>query len=209
MKTRKLLRMAAALLLLAGLTAGAMAQSKTPSRTLRLPPEPIVPVVTVNAIEVTDGTPGFDQTKQEIIFGYSFLGQTTGAFPGSFTLSMNCTAPPQKTVDAGITGAVPLLPPTVGITGGTWTLPVYATALRGTGHAGSLYGSIAKGTMNWDKAGTAATLYVVLNVDGGTQSWDGVGGFATFTGTLFVDEKTQKTMLNGTLVFNIISPTAP
>jgi hypothetical protein len=77
------------------------------------------------------------------------------------------------------------------------------TSVRGT-YAGSLYGTIAKGTMSWDKTGRNATVYIVLNVSG-TKSWEGVGGYASFAGTLYVDEKTQKTMLDGTLVFTLIN----
>ena len=195
MKTSKYFLFAAAFVLLTGLFFGAMAQVSMDQTdpTFRLPPEPIVPIVKVTAIEITDGTIGSDnQTKKETAFGYSFLGQTTGSLPGSFTLSMNCTP------------ATPMPGETSDLTGGSWTLPVYMTEIR-TGYAGSLYGTIAKGTMTWDKAGTSANVYIVLNVDGGTQAWDGVGGYATFVGTLSIDEKTQKTTLNGDLVFTIIS----
>lgn len=199
MKTGKLFLLAAAFVLLAGLSAAALAQGKMESAAF-LPPEPVVAVSKVNAIKVTDGTLGYDgETKEETAFGFSFLGRTTGAFPGSFTLSMNCTPPPRPPVDkGGIAGAT-------GITGGLWTLPVYVTGIRSTGYAGSLFGTVAKGTMYWDKTGTIAEVYIALNVDGGTQSWEGVRGYATFSGTLFVDEKTQKTMLSGDLVFNAIS----
>ena len=193
MKTSKNILLIAVFVLLSGLGTGTMAQSKA-AAVFGLPPEPIESVTTVNAIEVTDGTLGFSQTKDETMFGYSFLGRTTGAFPGSFTLSMNCTP------------AVPMPSDKSELTGGSWTLPVYMTAVRGN-YAGSLFGTIAKGTMIWDKTGTNATMYIVLNVDGGTQSWNGYGGYATFTGTLSVDEKTQQTTLTGNLVFNlIISP---
>jgi len=198
MKTSKHLLFAAAFVLLAGLCFGAMAQGKMDPQgsALRLPPEPIL-IVKVNAIEVADGVIGLDnQTKKETAFGYSFLGRTTGSLPGSLTLSMNCTP------------ATPIPGVTTELTGGAWTLPVYMTGIKGTGYAGSLYGTIANGKMNWDKTGTNADIYFVLNVDGGTQSWDGVQGYATFVGTLLVDEKTQKTMLSGDLVFNIISVVA-
>lgn len=195
MKTNKYFLLAAAFVLLAGLGAGAMGQGKVDPKgsALQLAPEPILSVVRVNAIKITDGVLGYDsQTKKETAFGYSFLGRTTGAFPGSFTLSLNCTP------------ATPIPGDTTELTGGAWTLPVYMTNIKGgTGYAGSLYGTIAGGKMNWDKTATNADLYFVLNVDGGTQSWDGVQGYATFVGTLFVDEKTQKTMLSGELVFTI------
>lgn len=197
MKTRKNLLFAATLVLLAGLFAGAMAQSRIdPTASIfRLPPpEPIGSIVQVNAIEITDGITGMDsQTKQETAFGYSFLGRTTGTFPGSFTLSMNCTP------------AIPVPGDTSELTGGSWTLPVYLSSLKSGGYAGSLYGTIAKGTMNWDERGTSANIYIILNVDGGTQAWDGVAGYASFAGTLSVDEKTQKTTLSGDLVFNIMN----
>lgn len=193
MKTSKNILLIAVFVLLSGLGAGTMAQRKA-GAAVQLPPEPIESATTVNAIEVTDGIIGFSQAKDETMFGYSFLGRTTGAFPGSFTMSMNCT--PAVQVPSGKSE----------LTGGSWTLPVYMPAVKGN-YAGSLYGTIAKGTMIWDKTGTNATMYIVLNVDGGTQAWNGYGGYATFTGTLSVDEKTQETTLTGNLVFNlIISP---
>ena len=194
MKTSKYFLLVAAFVLLVGLVGTAMAQGKMDSKGSadRLPQEPIQPMVSVSAIEITDGTVGMDNTtKEETAFGYSFLGQTTGSLPGSFTLSMNC-AP-----------AIPLPGGTSELTGGSWTLPVYITSVRGT-YAGSLYGTIAKGTMSWDKIGRNATVYIVLNVSG-TKSWEGVSGFASFAGNLYVDEKTQKTLLDGTLVFTLIS----
>ena len=195
MKTRKYFLLVVAFVLLVSLVATAMAQGKMDPKgsAIRLPPEPIQPIVSVSAIEITDGTVGMDIKGTETAFGYSFLGQTTGSLPGSFTLSMNCA--PAKPVP-GVTSE---------LTGGSWTLPVYMTGIKGgTSYAGSLYGTIAKGTMTWDKTGTNATVYIVLDVKG-TQSWEGVGGYASFAGTLYVDEKTQKTLLDGTLVFSLIS----
>jgi hypothetical protein len=194
MNTRKNILLAVAFVLLASFGTAMAQGGLNQGAVVKLPPEPIGSVVKVNAIEVTDGTMGYDgQTKEETAFGYSFLGRTTGAFPGSFTLSMNCT--PAKAIAEGKSE----------LTGGSWTLPVYMTGIKSTGYAGALYGTIAKGTMIWDAKGTSATIYIVLNVDGGTQAWDGVGGYATFAGTLLVDEKTEKTTLSGDMVFNIIS----
>jgi hypothetical protein len=193
MKTSKHLLLAAAFVLLAGLCSGAMAQGKMDPEGLafRLPPQPILTSVTINAIEITDGKLGYDsQTKQETAFGYSFLGRTTGAFPGSFTMSMNCTP------------AIPVPGEGSELTGGAWTLPVYTTGITtGNGYAGSLYGTVATGKMGWDKTAANAEVSFVLNVEGGTQSYDGIQGYATFVGTLVFDEKTQETMLKGELVF--------
>lgn len=205
MKTSKYFLLAMAFVLIAALSGGVMAQAKKSSAAIPTPPEPIMAITKVNAIEITDGTIGYDgQTKDETAFGYGFLGRTTGAFPGSFTLSMNCTPPPAAG-DYGIS-PISITPARIVMTGGSWTLPVYTTPLKGgSSYAGSLYGTIAKGEMNYDKLGTTATVYFVLNVDGGTQSWDGVRGYATFAGTLFVDEKTQKKVLTGEMVFDIIN----
>lgn len=200
MKTSKHVLLASAFLLVAALSGGVLAQSRKTTAAIPTRPEPIVSATKVIAIEISDGTIGYDgQTKEETAYGYGFLGRTTGAFPGSFTLSMNCTPPPAE----GYRGFGIMPPPSV-LTGGSWTLPVYTTNMKGSSYAGSFYGTIAKGQMDYDMAGTTATVYIVLNVDGGTQTWDGVTGYATFVGTLFVDEKTQKKTLTGELAFNII-----
>jgi hypothetical protein len=200
MRTSKLFLLAAAFVLLAGLYAGAMAQDKMDlnGSITRMPPEPIGTVVSLNAIEVTDGTLGMDNTtKKETAFGYSFLGRTTGSLPGSFTLSMNCTP------SIGVPGE------TTEVTGGSWTLPVYMPGMKGgIAYAGSLYGTIAKGKMTWGKEGAGATVYIVMDVNGGTQSWDGAGGFVTFVGTLSINEKTQQTSLNGDMVFTLVNAIA-
>jgi hypothetical protein len=197
MKTSKYFLLVAALVLLVGLVGTSMAQGKMDAKgsAYRLPPEPIQPIVSVTSIEITDGMVGVDsRTGKETAFGYSFLGQATGSLPGSFTLSMNC-AP-----------AVPIPGSASEISGGSWTLPVYMTSIKGaTSYAGSLYGTIAKGEMSWDKTGRNATVYIVLDVKG-TQTWEGVGGYASFAGTLYVDEKTEETRLDGNLVFTIINP---
>jgi hypothetical protein len=208
MNARRLFLSAAAFGLLVSFSAGAMAQSTT-GTDVRLPPEPYPPITTVSAIEVTDGTIGYNsRTREETVFGYSFLGRTSGAFPGSFTLSMNCTPPLTPPVgpvgSSDITAVGPMVPAPIQVSGGTWTLPVYLMHRLSDGYAGSLYGTIVDGTMNWDSAGTNCTVYLVLNINGGTLAWEGSGGYATFSGTLSVDETTRKTTLNGTLVFDII-----
>jgi hypothetical protein len=207
MKTTKHFLLAAVFALVSALGAGVTAQGQV-NQAFQLPPEPIDPVTQVTAIEVSDGTIGYPEgTKQQTAFGYSFLGQTTGAFPGSFTISMDCSPPPGLLYgDNDGIGIIPIEPPNSSLTGGSWTLPVYFTNIKGgSNYAGSLYGTIAKGVMSWDKTGTNGTFYMVLNINGGTQTWEAVAGYVTFTGTLFVDEKTQKTMISGDLVFSIIS----
>ncbi|HEY8187602.1 MAG TPA: hypothetical protein VIF64_16135 [Pyrinomonadaceae bacterium] len=200
MKTWKHFLLAAVFVLVSGLGAGVMAQIE-----MEVPPDAIEPITKLNAIEITDGTIGYEsQTRQQkTSFGYGFLGQTTGAFPGSFTLSMNCTPPPQPLDGGSEVGGISIS--TTELTGGAWTLPVYNNGKYGAFYAGSLYGTVVTGTMTWDNTQTNATVYIVLRVDGGTQTWESVGGFATFAGTLSFDEKTQKKVLSGDLMFNIIS----
>jgi hypothetical protein len=197
MNTSKRFLVAATFVMLTGLCAGAMAQSRTSA--FLLPPEPYSDVIKVNAIRISEGTTGYDgQTKEESKFGYSFLGRTSGSLPGSFTLFLNY-AP--ATLVPGDSSA---------LTGGAWALPVYTayTRLGGDGYAGSLYGSIASGKMSWDKAGTSAAVYIILNVDGGTKSWDGVKGSATFVGTLSIDDK-GTTILNGEFSIEMIPNPGP
>jgi hypothetical protein len=190
MKIRTHFLQAAALVLVIGLGYNVTAQ-KTAAF---LPPEPINPVVNVNAIEISDGTIGYDENKGTTAFGYSFLGRTTGEFPGSFTLSMNCTPA------VGVAGGASLM------TGGSWTLPVYIDGARlGSAYAGSLYGTIANGKMAWDKTGKSAEVYFILNVDGGTQNWEGTNGYASFAGNLFLDEKAERMVLQGSLIFNTLA----
>ena len=66
MKTSKYFLLVAALVLLVGLVGTAMAQGKMDSKgsAFRLPPEPIQPIVSVSAIEVTDGIVGMDSTRE-------------------------------------------------------------------------------------------------------------------------------------------------
>ena len=197
MNSRKYFLLTASFILLAGLITGAMGQRKTGATAPTLsPPEPIQTIVKVNAIEIADGIVGVDKQNQvETMFGYSFLGRTSGALPGSFMFSMNCA--PAAFVPGG----------TNDVTGGAWSLPVDMNEIRG-GYAGSLYGVIEKGKMEWDKTGTRATLYLVLKIDGGTQIYKGFSGYALFTGTLVEDETTLLKTITGDLVFNSLNPVA-
>lgn len=186
MKISKLFLLVAAAALLMGFANGAFAQRKISPAVM-----PPIPITTkVSAIEVTDGTFGYDTQREETMYGYTFLGRTSGEYPGSFILSMNCSP------------AFPIAGGETAVSSGSWTLPVYANSLKGSSYAGSLYGTIAKGSMIFDKVGNA-DVYIQLNVNGGTQTWDGVTGYATFTGTLVHDEKHDVTTLTGTLEFNI------
>ncbi|MGH9874757.1 MAG: hypothetical protein ACRD9S_20065, partial [Pyrinomonadaceae bacterium] len=178
MNTSKRVMIIAAFILIACLAASADAQRKTALQVNNIaPPQPIGESVTMtlNAIEVSDGVVGLDgrdgggagvyPNPGETIFGYGFLGRTTGDLPGSFMFSMNCTP------------AVFTPGESNEITGGMWTLPVYAQALKGlnTVYMGSLYGKSVSGKMGWDKDGNAA-VYVNLTIEGGTQNWAGVTG---------------------------------
>jgi len=191
MKISKQLLLAAAFMLLTGLGATAMAQGKDSLYRVAAVTRD-QPVVRISAIEVSFGTAGTNtETSMDTAFGYSFLGQTTGSFPGTFTLSMNST--PSTPIPGG----------TSEVTGGSWTLPVYEIDGQGnTSYAGSFYGTISSGMIEWDQSGTTAGISFRLNVNGGTEAYDGTNSFATFVGTLLVDEATQKITLEGKLTFN-------
>lgn len=187
----------AALILVAGLAAIAPAQSKADLEIN--PPQPIDNSITLqlNAVEVSDGVVGLDPRyqKSETIFGYAFLGRTTGELPGSFMFSMNCF--PAAFTPGELNE----------ITGGVWTLPVYARPFKGLNNVymGSLYGNLVGGNMQWDKEGNAGVFFT-FNVDGGTQTWDGAQGYGTFKGLLTRNEKGTST-LSGELNITYLSVT--
>ena len=185
MNTSKRIMIAAAFVLLAGLFASAAAQGAADLQADTIGPMPLETTVTMtlNSIEVSDGVVGLDPKFGETMFGYSFLGQTSGELPGSLMFSMNCVpavfAPGQSNE----------------ITGGAWTLPVYMRPFRGLSNVymGSLYGTLVSGQMVWGKDGNAE-VYLSFNLDGGTQTWETATGHGTFKGTLMVDEKGTTTL---------------
>ncbi len=170
----------AALILVAGLGANAAAQRKTNLEGSVNGPISVDTTVTLklHAVEVTDGLIGVDPNKGETMFGYGFLGRTSGDLPGSFTFSMNCFPAVFVPGEANE------------ITGGMWTFPVYMRPSKDedTVYMGSFYGSLVDGKMRWDKVGNAE-VHLVFNVDGSTQTWDSVTGYGFFEGTMTQDEK--------------------
>ncbi len=197
MKTSKYFWLAVVCLLLAGLAGNAQAQKAT-----TLYPTGVEGqagpsgMVTVNALQINEGELGFHYRMQtDTTFGLSFFGQTSGDFPGTLTMSLNVTT---GGVGTAVNGKSSNL-----ITGGTWTLPVYRTDVRG-GFVGSLYGTIEQGeivpTANPDKS----EVSVSLNIQGGTLAYQGATGTATFNGTLTLDGR-GGSELEGTLVLNPVN----
>ena len=182
MNTKRFL-ITAAFILVVGLVASATAQ--TSEQVGISPPQPIDTTVTMelNSVEVTDGIIALDPKRGDSMFGYGFLGRTSGDLPGSFMFSMNCFP---SFFEPGGTNE---------ITGGMWTLPVYTRPYKGldTTYMGSLFGTVVNGSMDWDKTGTALVFFT-FNVDGGTENWAGVKGYGTFKGTLIENEKTGTTL---------------
>ncbi len=192
--------LATALVLLTGLCAGATAQQL---KTETNPPTPnfIGNTITLklSAIEVAEGARGFDYNVtatalrpeplfREILFGYSFLGRTSGDLPGSLSLSMNCT--PAAFTPGG----------TNEMAGGMWTLPVYSNHDGSLdSYDGALYGSVAGGTIKWDKTGTVGEFDMSLQITGGTKDFAGLSGKATIQGTVYESEK--GTTLSGVMTF--------
>jgi hypothetical protein len=198
MNASKQLILAAALVLLAGLCAGATAQQlKTETKTQALVSPGDTISMRLSAIEVAEGARAFDYNitpaalrpeplMREVLFGYSFLGRTSGELPGSLNLSMNCT--PATFTPEG----------TNEMAGGTWTLPVYNNrGLLGAyyrvgvidSYVGALYGNVTGGTIKWDKTGTVGVLDMTFEVTGGTKAFAELSGKGTIQGTMFESEK--------------------
>lgn len=129
-------------------------------------------VVSFNGIEISAG-------HQELgeAYGWMCYARTTGAFPGNLTLSMDF-------VGARAPGTVS------DVTGGAWTLPVYATSKLSTlrpitidPYQGVLFGVIEAGAITWDKTGTG-TIELKLLINGGTQGMADLKGSAVLYGTV-------------------------
>jgi hypothetical protein len=167
MKRTKHLACAIALTFLAGLSWSAQAQNR---------------LTTIKGIEAT---PGVETPERGVINGTSFLGKTSGLYPGSFFMSLNYT-----TQSFGFSQTQNI------ITIGTWSLPVY----RANQYLGAVYGRVVDGTMDWNSDKTIATVNITMSVDGGTQTFEKSNGKANFVGTL--DRTTRgKPTLNGSLMF--------
>jgi hypothetical protein len=201
MKTIKclMLTIAIAIALIAIGGTDAMAQGSFGQQTSAVGPilSPVEPItIKIRSIEISGGTIGFDKGQppsspmlesairlpleppQQVLFGYSFLGRSSGELPGSFMLSMNCR--PAIFEPGGSNELV----------GGTFTLPVYLEkATRGSNYQGALYGQVTGGKMSWDKTGTLATVEMNFTVDGGTQNLSDRRGEGVFQGILTEGEK--------------------
>ena len=176
MKRTKHLAFAIALTFIAGLIWSAQAQVPLRIRT-----------ATVQGIEISPGIEG-----TEGLYGTSYVGRTTGQWPGSFFVSLNYA---RSGAPIGIS------PPEYislfdNIAGGTWSMPIYNTLYRG-----AIYGQVYSGTIEWnDFSKSTATVNLELIIDGGTKNFAGVSGKGTFSGTL--NRITNgKPELNGTLRF--------
>ncbi|HET6646829.1 MAG TPA: hypothetical protein VFH01_05850 [Pyrinomonadaceae bacterium] len=129
-------------------------------------------VVSFNGIEISAG----HQESGEA-YGWMCYARTTGTFPGNLTLSMDYYG-------ARAPGTVS------DVTGGAWTLPVYATSNLSTlrpiaidPYQGVLFGVIEAGAITWDKTGTG-TIELKLLINGGTQGMADLKGSAVLYGTV-------------------------
>lgn len=127
-------------------------------------------VVSFNGIEISAG---HQETGEA--YGWMCYARTTGAFPGNLTLSMDYDG-------ARAPGTVS------NVTGGAWTLPVYATSTLSRPIAidpyqGVLFGVIEAGAITWDKSGTG-TLELKLLINGGTEGMADLKGSAVLYGTV-------------------------
>jgi hypothetical protein len=127
-------------------------------------------------------------------YGWVCYGKTSGYLPGNLTLMMDYQAQSEMGYDKIITG-------------GNWTLPVYAQTIRGgTTYLGVLYGTVTSGTMTWDAMGYTGTMNVKLQITGGTQTMVGWQGTADFDATVNPGPAPifngSPPPMNGTLTFN-------
>ena len=165
MKQTKRLGFAIALTFIAGLFWSTQAQVVTKA-------------TKVQSIEISTGT---ESPDRGVVHGTSFLGKTTGTFPGSFFISMDYSG---KSMTTNI------------ITIGSWSLPVY----RANQYQGAIYGRVVDGTMEWNADKTIATVNIALSVEGGTQTFSRSIGKGSFVGTLNRTPRGKPT-LNGSLIF--------
>jgi hypothetical protein len=135
-------------------------------------------VVSFNGIEIATG-----HEEPGEAYGWMCYARTTGTFPGNLTMTMDYLG----TKGPGMSSDV---------TGGSWTLPVYATskfsALRPIlidPYQGVLFGSVDGGSVTWNKDGSEATLELKLTVRGGTQAMKDLKGEAILYGTVTYYEK--------------------
>lgn len=115
-------------------------------------------------------------------YGWMCYAKTTGAFPGSFTVSMDYLGTKAPGTSSSISG-------------GSWTLPVYTTSkfsklgpIPLESYQGVLFGTVEGGAITWGKDGNA-TMELKLIVQGGTQAFAGYSGGAVLYGTLAYSEK--------------------
>lgn len=127
-------------------------------------------------------------------YGWVCYGKTSGYLPGNLTLMMNYEAQGGTVSDKIITG-------------GDWTMPVYAQTIRGTTiYSGVLYGTVTSGTFTWDDMGYTGTMNVKLQITGGTQTMVGWQGTADFNATVNPGPAPifdgSPPAMNGTLTFD-------
>ena len=135
-------------------------------------------VVSFDGIEIATG-----HEEAGEAYGWMCYARTTGTFPGNLTLTMDYTGTKAPGTSSDVTG-------------GSWTLPVYATskfsAIRPIlidPYQGVLFGSVVAGGITWNKDGSAATIELKLTIRGGTQAMADLHGDAILYGTVSYDEK--------------------
>jgi len=145
--------------------------------------------VSFKGVEISAGQPEPGEA-----YGWMCYARTTGDLPGNLTVSMNY----EGTKTPGANNSV---------TGGAWTLPVYAPAMfssarpiRIDGYQGLVFGSVEVGVVTWDKRGTFATVELKMLINGGTQEMAHLRGTAVLLGTVTYDEKGTGTF-SGSIYF--------
>lgn len=137
--------------------------------------------VSFKGIEIASGHAEADE-----VYGWVCYARTSGALPGNFTLTMDLAGNKAP-------GSINT------VTAGAWTLPVYGSTLKGSSYLGVLYGTVAAGSVTWDKAGTSANVELKMNITAGTQTMIDLKGQAVLYGTVMYGEKGA--IFNGTMYF--------
>jgi hypothetical protein len=184
----RFLALAALILLLGGMTVSSQAQLKLTYSPRLVDDFGDRDNSEVVANEISAGT----VERSNVVYGWTFSGQTKGDLSGNIFMSVNYA----NDINAiGVDNAVRENSPLNNVSGGAWSKMIYVDGA----YAGSLSGTIAGGSMNWNPEHTIATFELQLICDNGTVNFAGVTGSGTFTGTL---DRANGGAVTGTLTLN-------
>lgn len=194
MKSSKLLAFAAAIVLLAGMSAQAQ-KRKVSIKAMPLPVPAALQgkyVTEVGGSQASQGLEAIVGFGTHQVMGWNVFGQTTGDLSGHIFMSINYNMP--SAVDPGDEiGAIPPPVPPSQVTSGSWIKLIYVDGV----YAGSVSGRIVGGTVTWDTRSQTQTVSLDLAGDSGTGAYEGNTGLGSFIGS--VQSTETGASLTGTL----------